>query len=109
MGTCKPVPYYDALSSVVRDGIPRCISGADAGVESKSNGCVYSLNRVFGACMVSNQFVIYNYTDPDNPIAVSKYTLKDAVGDPVAPSLGPFTACMEASGNFVFQDAQLNK
>ena len=105
MGSCKPYPYLDALTSTVRDGVKRCISSADKGDISQRNSCVYSLNRVFGACMDNNTFVIYNLANPAAPVSVSTWFVRDALGAPVvAPSLSPFTACMDASGNFLIQD-----
>lgn len=98
MGQCTPVPSPDGLSSKVMPGIPNCISSADQGDKSKNNGCLYSLSRAYAACMEGPKFIIYNFINPDQPVVVSAYTMRDQSGDPLVASRGPFTACMDPTG-----------
>lgn len=97
-GQCTAAPPFNTLLSKNVPGITYCISSADQGNKTKNNGCLYSMNRAFAACMEGPKFVIYNFPSTGQPIVVSAYMLRDAAGRPVDALLGPFTACMDASG-----------
>ena len=93
MGKCTPIPYTDALASIV----PHCISSADRGNAAKDNGCVYLQNRRYGACMVDNRFVVYDFSGT-GAVALSTLTLRVQNGSAAPLDRAPFLACMEADG-----------
>lgn len=98
MGKCTPIPYNDALISIVRAGVPRCISSVPTSwYTTEKGGCIYSQNRRYGACMVNNKFNIFDFGSGTDGTAVTTYTMRLPDGSE-PQSKGPYSACMEADG-----------
>lgn len=95
MGKCTPIPYTDALASIVHEGVPRCISSADRGNADKNNGCVYSQDRRSRACMVDNMFIIYGMLPSGSEVPLSNFLLQDDLGP---ATRAPYLACMQPDG-----------